>query len=80
MLNLINMFMHFAFPNHVEIYALIGTLVIDSSCRSVSISGRLVMQCSVSDWRSYRAVREERHRKLVTNVKRNAAKNVCLLK
>uniref|UniRef100_A0A158Q7D9 TPR_REGION domain-containing protein n=1 Tax=Elaeophora elaphi TaxID=1147741 RepID=A0A158Q7D9_9BILA len=47
----------------------------DSSCRSVSISDRLVMQCSVSDWRSYRAVREERHRKLLANVKRNAAKN-----
>uniref|UniRef100_A0A915Q884 Uncharacterized protein n=1 Tax=Setaria digitata TaxID=48799 RepID=A0A915Q884_9BILA len=46
-----------------------------SSCRSVSLSGRLVMQCSVSDWRGYRAVREERHRKLVATIKRNAAKN-----
>ncbi|VDK87885.1 unnamed protein product, partial [Litomosoides sigmodontis] len=47
-----------------------------SNCHSVSISGRLAMQCSVSDWRSYRAVREEKHRKLVANIKRNAAKNM----
>ncbi|EJD75230.1 TPR Domain containing protein [Loa loa] len=46
-----------------------------SSCRSVSVSGRLVMQCSVSDWHKYRAVRDERHRKLVANFKRNGAKN-----
>ncbi|OZC12323.1 hypothetical protein X798_00845 [Onchocerca flexuosa] len=54
-------------------------MLIDSYCRSLSLSGRLVMQCTVSDWRSYRAVREERHRKLVANFKRNAAKNACLL-
>lgn len=46
-----------------------------SNCRSVLVSGRLVMHCSVSDWRNYRAVREEKHRKLVASVKRNAAKN-----
>ncbi|CAG9532258.1 unnamed protein product [Cercopithifilaria johnstoni] len=46
-----------------------------SNCRSVSISGCLVMRCTVSDWRSYQAVREEKHRKLVANVKRNVAKN-----
>ncbi|KAL3984668.1 hypothetical protein ACH3XW_35480 [Acanthocheilonema viteae] len=46
-----------------------------SSCRSVPIANRLVMQCSVSDWRNYRAAREEKHRKLIANIKRNAAKN-----
>lgn len=64
-----------------KICRLIGYIfIIDSNCRSVSISGRLAMQCSISDWRGYRAGREEKHRKLVANVKRNAAKNVCSFK
>ncbi|MCP9262764.1 Tetratricopeptide repeat protein 17 [Dirofilaria immitis] len=46
-----------------------------SNCRSVSLSGRLVMRCSISDWPSYRTIRDEKYRKLVANARRNAAKN-----
>lgn len=70
--------MNFVIPNHFKI-GINCNIIIDSSCRSVSKSGRLVMRCSVSDWRTYQAAREERHRKLVAHVKRNTPKNVCLL-
>ncbi|VDN07175.1 unnamed protein product [Thelazia callipaeda] len=47
-----------------------------SSCRSVSLSGYLSLQCSVSDWRRYQTAREDRYRKLLANIKRSGAKNI----
>uniref|UniRef100_A0A914ZLD2 Tetratricopeptide repeat protein 17 n=2 Tax=Parascaris univalens TaxID=6257 RepID=A0A914ZLD2_PARUN len=42
------------------------------SCRTVKHSGRSAMQCTISDWRRYRAAVSEKHQKLITAARRNA--------
>lgn len=53
--------------------------VSDVSCRTVKHSGRSAMQCTISDWRRYRAAVSEKHQKLVAAARRNASKFVSFL-
>lgn len=52
---------------------------VDSSCRTVVVSGRLAIQCKVSDWHRYQEARDAKHSKLVDTAMRNAQKHVSVL-